>query len=191
MAEALRATLPSSLRRACVLLERAARLYDAPGSALARDAVGAWRGGFQGGAVWMAGAMAQVRGRPVGTSLPRAWAWGLVKYAAALLAAVGTWGLAVGVGLPHAVGLGLAVPAFYAAEVQGLFLFPVAIDGAAHPWRSARALMLEAGGTLSAMGTVGVLAAVMLFGGLAGRGLVRCWCLGCLAVVLWYEELRA
>ncbi len=191
MAEDLRATLPSSMKRGCVLVARATRLYDPPGSALAREAEGAWRGGFHGGAAWMAGAMAQVRGRPVQTSLVRAWKGGLVKYAAALLAGVVTWGLAVRAGLPHAVGLGLAVPAFYAVEVQGLFLFPVAIDGAAHPWRSARALLREAGGTLSALGTVGVLVAVMLFGGLAGRGWVRCWCLGCLAVVLWYEELRA
>ena len=33
-------------------------------------------------------------------------------------------------------------------------------------------------------------AGVMLFGGFAGRGFVRCWCLGCLAVCLWYEGLR-
>jgi hypothetical protein len=34
------------------------------------------------------------------------------------------------------------------------------------------------------------LAAVMLFGGVVGRGFVRSWCLGCLAVVVWYEDLR-
>jgi predicted MPP superfamily phosphohydrolase len=34
------------------------------------------------------------------------------------------------------------------------------------------------------------LACTMLFGGLAGRGFLRCWCLGCLAVCLWYEDLR-
>jgi hypothetical protein len=191
MAEALAAALPASLRRGAALLERAARLYDAPGSPLPREAALAWRGGFRGGAAWMAEAMARVRGRPVRASLPGAWAWGVGKYAAALLAALGAWALAVGVGLPHAVGVLLAVPAFYAVEVQGLFLFPAAIDGAARPWRGSRALLREAGGTLSAMGTVGVLAAVMLFGGLAGRGPVRCWCLGCLAVVLWYEDLRA
>src|SRR5262249_37135522 len=28
-----------------------------------------------------------------------------------------------------------------------------------------------------------------LFGGLAGRGFLRSWCLGCLAVCLWYEDL--
>jgi hypothetical protein len=193
-AEARSGFSPASARRGCVLLKRAAALFDAPDSALAREAREAreaWRGGFRGGAAWMAGAMAQVRGRPVGTSLPSAWRLGGLKYAFALLAAVGTWGVAVRLGLPHAVGLLLAVPAFYAAEVQGLFLFPLALDGAEHPWRGSRALLREAGGTPGAMGTVLVLAAVMLFGGLAGRGWLRCWCLGCLAVVLWYEELRA
>ena len=191
MAEALAIFLPAPLRRGAALLERAARLYDAPGSPLPREAMGAWRGGFHGGAAWMAGAMALVRGRPVRAPPRGAWTWGLEKYAAALLAALGTWALAVGLGLPHAVGLVLAVPGFYAVEVQGLFLFPMAIDGASHPWRTARAMLRDAGGTLSAMCTVGMLAAVMLLGGLAGRGQVRCWCLGCLAVVLWYEDLRA
>jgi hypothetical protein len=191
MAESLSAVLPSSVGRGWALLGRAARLYDAPGSPLARDARGAWRGGFQGGAAWMAGALAWVRGQPAPVALPRVQGLGVLKYAAALLAAVGAWGLAVGMGLPQVVGLLLAVPAFYAVEVQGLFLFPLALDGDARPWRSARALTREVGGTWSAMGTVLVLAAVMLFGGLAGRGWVRCWCLGCLAVVLWYEELRA
>lgn len=186
MAEAL----ATPLRRGEALLERAARLYDAPGSPLPRQAALAWRGGFRGGAAWMAGALALVRGQAVRAELPGAWTWGGVKYAAALGAALGTWALAVRVGLPHAVGLVLAVPAFYAVEVQGLFLFPAALDGAARPWRSARALLRKAGGTLSAMGTVGLLALVMLFGGLAGHGVVRCWCLGCLAVVLWYEDLR-
>ncbi len=33
------------------------------------------------------------------------------------------------------------------------------------------------------------LACTMLFGGLAGRGFLRSWCLGCLAVCIWYEGL--
>ena len=40
------------------------------------------------------------------------------------------------------------------------------------------------------MATVMPLAAVMLAGGFLGRGFVRSWCLGCLAVCLWYEHLR-
>jgi hypothetical protein len=176
--------------RGRVLLARAAQLYDAPEQVLSRTARSAWRGGFRGGAAWMAEAMAVVRGRPVATSLPRAQVLGGFKYTAALLAALGTWALVRRAALPTGAGLLLAIATFYAVEVQGVFLFPVALDGAAHPWRTARALMLRAGGTLSVMGTVLVLAVVMLGGGWWGRGFVRCWCLGCLAVVLWYEELR-
>jgi hypothetical protein len=139
----------------------------------------------------MSDAMAHVRGRPVSASLPRAQALGLLKYAAALLAALGAWTLAARAGLPQMVGLLLPVVAFYAVEVQMVFLFPLALDGAPHLFRASRALTRKAGGTASVMGTVLVLAAVMLLGGLVGRGLVRCWCLGCLAVVLWYEELTA
>jgi predicted MPP superfamily phosphohydrolase len=35
------------------------------------------------------------------------------------------------------------------------------------------------------------LAWTMLLGGLRGRGFLRSWCLGCLAVCLWYESLRS
>ena len=38
--------------------------------------------------------------------------------------------------------------------------------------------------------TVIRLASVMLFGGFLGGGFLRSWCLGCLAVAVWYEELR-
>ncbi|WP_342380365.1 hypothetical protein NVS55_12310 [Myxococcus stipitatus] len=181
----------SPWRRGLELLTRAARLYDAPGSTLALEARSAWRGGFASSATWMAHALTQVRGRPVLTALPHAGRWGAFKYGCALLVALCCWGLAVELGLPHVVGFGLAVLAFYAAEVQGLFLFPLLMDGVEHPWRSGRALLRRAGGTAGAVGTVLMLAGVMLLGGMVGRGWVRCWCLGCLAVVYWYEDLRA
>jgi hypothetical protein len=34
------------------------------------------------------------------------------------------------------------------------------------------------------------LALVMLFGGFLGGGFVRSWALGCLSVVLWYEQVK-
>jgi uncharacterized protein len=71
-----------------------------------------------------------------------------------------------------------------------VFLFPLALDGSVTPFRSAWVWTRRAGGTFAAMRVVLPLAAVMLFGGLVGRGFVRCWCLGCLAVCLWYEDVR-
>jgi hypothetical protein len=113
---------------------------------------------------------------------------GAVKYGLALAAALpvalaallsGVWPL-----------LPLSVAAFYAVEAQLVFLFPLALDGAAGPYREARRWTVRAGGTLAVLRVVLPLAAVMLLGGFAGRGFVRCWCLGCLAVCLWYEGLR-
>jgi hypothetical protein len=113
---------------------------------------------------------------------------GLVKYGLASGAALPFSCLAVLTGWWPL--LALCVPAFYAAEAQLVFLFPLALDGCAAPYCAARRLTVRAGGTAAVMGTVLPLAGVMLFGGFAGRGFVRCWCLGCLAVCLWYEDLR-
>jgi predicted MPP superfamily phosphohydrolase len=113
---------------------------------------------------------------------------GLIKY-----------GLAGGVALALAVAafawrvpwlVPLAAVFFYAVEAQMVFLFPVALDGSDRPFRAALQWTQRAGGTVAVMWVVVPLACVMLFGGLAGRGFLRCWCLGCLAVCLWYEDLR-
>ncbi len=84
----------------------------------------------------------------------------------------------------------LVVPAFYAVEAQFVFLFPLALDETPQLLRQSRQWTVHSGGTFAVMGTVLPLAVVMLFGGFAGRGFVRSWCLGCLAVCIWYEELR-
>ena len=55
----------------------------------------------------------------------------------------------------------------------------------------ARTLTVQAGGTWAVMRVVLPIAACMLGGGFAGRGFVRSWCLGCLAILCWYERLRA
>src|SRR5207244_13154886 len=48
----------------------------------------------------------------------------------------------------------------------------------------------RAGGTLKIMKVVLPLAATMILGGFFGRGFIRSWCLGCLAILIWYERLR-
>jgi hypothetical protein len=113
---------------------------------------------------------------------------GLIKY-----------GLASGVALLWAVAccvwytewlLPLAAVAFYLVEAQMVFLFPLALDGSSRPFADALVWTRRAGGTTAVMRVVVPLACTMLFGGLVGRGFLRSWCLGCLAVCLWYEELR-
>ena len=173
-----------------MLLTRARTVYDdarLPFAARARR--DAWRHGFASAAEWLRAVLAHVRGAPLpelGPDVPRL---GGVKYALCGAAAVpwlvaaaatGRWWLVTG-----------AVLAFYAVEAQMVFLIPLALDGGHRRLLcESRRWTVRAGGTLAVMRTVMPLAVVMLLGGLAGRGFVRSWCLGCLAVVIWYEDLR-
>jgi predicted MPP superfamily phosphohydrolase len=129
-----------------------------------------------------------LRGRPCPATAFNYGRLGLIKY-----------GLAGGVAMLWAVTVcawhvpwlvPLAVVAFYAVEAQMVFLFPVALDGSARPFAAARHWTRRAGGTVAVMRVVVPLACTMLFGGLIGRGFLRSWCLGCLAVCLWYEDLH-
>jgi hypothetical protein len=82
------------------------------------------------------------------------------------------------------------IPAFYAVEAQMVFLFPLALDRHPRVFRQSRRWTTRAGGTCSVMRVVIPLAATMIGGGFVGRGFVRSWSLGCLAVCIWYEDLR-
>jgi predicted MPP superfamily phosphohydrolase len=170
------------------LLRRAAAVYDAPESPLPAAARAAWRRGFAGGGAWMRLSLERLRGRPLPAAAAGLGHLGLLKYALA--------GAAAAVPLAAALAAGrawlavLCVPAFYAVEAQMVFLFPLALDGHERPLAAGRAWAVRAGGTAAVMRVVMPLALAMLGGGLLGRGFVRSWCLGCLAVCLWYEELR-
>lgn len=173
--------------RAADLLARAAAHYDAPGSRLRHHARTAWRGGFAGGASWMALALGELRGVGPLTAPRRGNALGLVKYGAAALAGIATIAAAIAAGAWPLSAAG--VLSFYIVEAQMVFAFPLAADGAPRPLRAAPAWTRRAGGTLRVVRVVLPLAWEMLFGGFAGRGFLRSWCLGCLAVVIWYERL--
>lgn len=182
-----RSRASDSFVKATHLLKRAAALYDDPQTGLAARVRPTQ--GFGGGGEWMRLALEALRGR----SVPRVPApfqfLGFAKYSLACTALLAVWsGLFLGV--PWWLLAPASVAAFYAVEVQFVFLFPLAIDGRKHPWRAARG-MTERIGTLNAMSVVLPLAAVMLAGGFLGKGFIRCWCLGCLSVVIWYEEERS
>jgi hypothetical protein len=174
---------------AAELISRAMGLYDdvaLPFARLAREE--GWRNGFASGAAWMRLAMAHVRG----VSIParaRPYNWlGAIKYGTAAATAMLFAALAL-----RFVGWWLlpgAVFVFYAVEAQMVFLFPLMIDGCPNVFQQSRCWTVRAGGTVTVTWTTLQLAALMLFGGLLGRGYVRSWALGCLAVVLWYEEVR-
>ncbi len=173
---------------AALLLRQAAVVFDAPANRLAESAPRAWRGGFASGGVWMRLALEHLRGQPLAGTTANLHRLGLLKYGLACAAALSWISLTIRCHRPLLAVLSVLV--FYAVEAQMVFLFPLALDGNAHPFRAARCWTCRAGGTLAVMAIVLPLAATMLFGGLLGRGFVRSWCLGCLAVCLWYEHLR-
>lgn len=169
------------------LIRQAAAMYDGDG-VLRDEARHAWRGGFVSGARWTALALTRCRGGPTALTVPRdCQRLGLIKYTLATAAMLFTIAGAILLRSPWL--LVLAPLAFYLVEVQMLFLFPVALDGSRECFRDSRRFVRLAGGTPAAMRRVIVFATVMLFGGFAGRGFIRCWCLGCLAVCIWYEQL--
>ncbi len=170
------------------LLRRSAELYDGPDSGLRDGAPAAAWGLFASGARWMQRALEHIRGQPLAGPRFSLNVLGLLKYTPASLGALIC--LSVAWWLEQWWWALMAIPVFYAIEVQMVFLFPVALDGSPQPFRAAWSWTRRAGGTIVAMMIVLPLVAVMLFGGFFGRGFVRCWCLGCLAVCLWYEELR-
>ncbi len=141
------------------------------------------RTGFAGGARWMARAM----GRTIDeAAVRRAARGGLVKYGAALAAGLGASAIMCRV---HVVaGLAAFVLAFYAVEVQGLFLVPLVVDGARAPLTGSRRLLERGGGTWRAVAGVLPIAGWMILAG-PFRGFTRSWCEGCLAVVRWYGAL--
>jgi hypothetical protein len=174
---------------AALLLAGARELYDDPNLPFAPTAQNdAWKSGFSSGADWMRLVLCHLRGE-MPNPVPASFQWlGVVKYG--LAAAIALIVLAIIVINRAWMLLPLVVFAFYAVEAQMVFLFPLALDGNPQPLRASLMWTRAAGGTIPVMVTVMQLAAVMLFGGFLGRGFVRSWCLGCMAVVLWYEALR-
>ena len=172
------------------LLAQARALYDDPSLPFAKSASSyGWRRGFVSGAEWMGQIMAFVRNGQLSHHAVAYQTLGLFKYGLATSLALSFLALVAWLhAWPFILG---AVFVFYAVEVQMVFLFPLALDGHARLLRESRQWTLRAGGTLHVMAIVMQLAAVMLFGGFRGRGFVRSWALGCMAVVLWYEQLRS
>jgi len=112
---------------------------------------------------------------------------GLAKYGLATTAALAVAGAAWAV---TPLLLPLAGLAFYAVECRMVFAFPQALDGSRTPLRDSHALVRRSTSATAATATVMTIAAEMLAGGFCGRGFLRSWCVGCLAVLLWYERAR-
>ena len=169
------------------LLREAGQVFDR-NEALSRAAAAAWRRGFHSGGEWMMTALTTIRGERIPARSIPFHRLGITKYTAAVIPTFAIVVFSLFVNKPWFVLA--AVPAFYLVESQMVFLFPLAIDGRqrllAESWR----MTVRAGGTFAAMKVVLPIAAMMVAGGFLGRGFMRSWCVGCLAVVIWYERVR-
>lgn len=181
----------SSFSHSRRLLSQALKIYQS-NEHLREASRDASRGGFATGARWMARALAHLRNR---SESPQA-RWRPIHYH---LAGWTKYGLCAGAALiilliAITTGWWFLLPVvplvFYLTEAQFVFLFPLMIDDNPHPFRNSPGLTRKAGGTWKVTATVLPLAWHMLTGGLFGQGFIRSWCLGCLAVVIWYEELQ-
>jgi|GEM_PF-604753 len=175
------------------LIRQAAAFYDAPDQAPLRElAKTGCKRGFTSGGAWMRTALTQIRGGAEGAGGPSPAVpfqrLGLSKYAVSLTGG----GMLAGLSGDHGplVALALFGMGFYGLESPHVFLFPAAMDGSDSPWQASRALVKASGGYPEGFLCVVGIALVMLFGGLCGQGFVRSWCLGCLAVLFWYEKAR-
>lgn len=143
------------------------------------------RRGFAGAARWVARAMGATIDDRAARRAARLLRY---KYLASLITAIAAGSLAC---RAHFVlGIVAFVLAFYAVEVQGVFMVPLVVRGALRPVERSRSLVVAAGGTVSCVVRVLPIAAWMLFAGF-GRGFVRAWCEGCLAVIAWFEEIES
>lgn len=174
------------------LLHRSALLFDNHGNGLADSARRSVAGGFSSGGEWMGEALAVLRSEPTNLSKSRNFSsLGFWKYAICGFSGLGFFCLGCVFHVPLILSFLLFIVGFYAAEVQMLFLFPFVLDGSTSPFQDSSHLMRKTIGTQRAVIEVLPIAAFMLFGGLFGRGFLRSWTLGCISILLWYEEVRS
>lgn len=172
-------------------LVRGAALYDAHPALASRALRVLTRPSPDAAVDWMRLALETLRGRACPPLAPVAAAALSQKYLASIAAGSLVYALARRVGAPRVSALGLGALGFYAVEVQGVFAVACALDGSTRPLEDSRARLAAQGGTLGGLTRVLPIAAHMLTPFLRGETLLRAWCTGCVAVLVWYDEVRS
>jgi len=170
------------------LLTQSQKFYVDEYNGLSLFAKEASKGLFTGGALWMMQVLRCLRNKTRDFPKRNYEILGLFKYGMALLL-----GFLAGYIVWDRSSLAAVIVfilVFYAVEAQFVFLFPLAIDRSPRLIRSSLSMTQRAGGTFEVMRIVLPVAATMLFGGFAGKGYLRSWCIGCIAIVIWYEALQ-
>ncbi len=83
----------------------------------------------------------------------------------------------------------LSILLFYLIEVQLLFLFPLLIDGSKNSFKSSWRLTRQIG-TFRAMIVVIPIAIYMLYGMCRRKDCLQHWYVGCLSILILYEEIN-
>lgn len=165
----------SLLAEATALLEQHPRLLRAAGAVVS----------FTGGARWMRLVLMTLRHASVRRVQTGYEMLGIGKYALSGGAAMIWTIFCIVAGIAPLIPFAAIV--FYLVESRFVFVFPRRIDEIEV---SRKALLRAAGNPMHVLCTIMRLALHMMLGGLRGRGIVRAWCEGCAAVVIWYEHAR-
>ena len=144
--------------------------------------------GFGKGGLWMSEALGVMRSRPSAPKEPKLAPLGYRKYGVCGLAGLLVGALAIPLGVPSVLMLGLA--GFYVAEAHQAFTFPASIDYGRRGPKAARVLFHRAGGSISILTIIIPIAALMLLGWVINGRFRRNWFLGCTAILAWYEDVR-
>jgi hypothetical protein len=142
---------------------------------------------FGDGANWMRFWMLELRPNAKLASMPT-WKYtiyGIFKYVVSLL----FFGVSALLLCQIKPILGLfSIFIFYFVEVHFLFLFPILIENEKKPICKSIKITYEIG-LFNAVKTVIVIAFFMLIGLINFQNPLKNWYIGCLAVVIWYEEI--
>lgn len=143
---------------------------------------------FRSGAIWMYARICELdnTSRPAFDDSIRFGLYGIIKYTVSLLCFV----LSLVWMLNYCPLLApLAIVCFYFAEVHFLFLFPLLIEKVPHPCLRSIQLTYQIGITKTIF-TVMVIGIFMVIGLFNISKPLRNWYIGCLAILLWYCEIK-
>jgi hypothetical protein len=142
---------------------------------------------FEFGAAWMSVWMGKIRPEAQIFLKPlfRFSYFGYLKYGLSLIF--------MGISIPflykiHAYLVVFSVLVFYLVEVHFLFLFPILIENKENPIKQSIKITYKIG-LFSALITVIPIAFFMLIGLFNIKNPLKNWYIGCLSVLIWYEEV--
>lgn len=140
---------------------------------------------FTVGAVWMCNQLNKTGNtrRKFNTSVNYT-VYGLLKYGSCIILFLIT---AIFLAQLSILLIPLSVFVFYFVEVHFLFLFPLLIDGTKYPLKESIKQTYRLG-LIKSMVTVFQISCYMLIGLLNPTNPTRNWYIGCLAIIIWYQN---